>query len=75
MILTDYYCFERLASKSKTRLDCTASTMSYPEFEEKRCTKPQRATEFIVSACGWLMTFLRTLSHWLRLMRTPGMGM
>ncbi len=45
MILNDYYCFERLASKSKTRLDCTASTMSYPEFEEKRCTKPQRATE------------------------------
>lgn len=45
MILTDYYCFERLASKSKTRLVCTASTMSYPEFEEKRCTKPQRATE------------------------------
>ena len=45
MILTDYYCFERLANKSKTRLDCTASTMSYPEFEEKRCTKPQRATE------------------------------
>ena len=45
MILTDYYRFERLASKSKTRLDCTASTMSYPEFEEKRCVKPQRATE------------------------------
>ncbi len=45
MILNDYYCFERLASKSKTRLVCTASTMSYPEFEEKRCTKPQRATE------------------------------
>ena len=45
MILNDYYCFERLASKSKTRLDCTASTKSYPEFEEKRCTKPQRATE------------------------------
>lgn len=45
MILNDYYCFERLASKSKTRLDCTASTMSYPEFEEKRCTKPQRASE------------------------------
>lgn len=45
MILNDYYCFERLASLSKTRLDCTASTKSYPEFEEKRCTKPQRATE------------------------------
>lgn len=45
MILTDYYRFERLASKSRTRLDCTASTGGYPDFEEKRATKPQRATE------------------------------
>jgi len=45
VILTDYYRFERVATKAKMRLDCTASTESYPEFEEKRATKPQRATE------------------------------
>lgn len=44
-ILTDYYRFERLATKSKTRLDCVASTKSYPEFEEKRTTKANKATE------------------------------
>jgi len=34
MILTDYYKFERLAAaKSKTRLDCTASSKSYNPFE------------------------------------------
>lgn len=44
-ILTDYYCFERIATKSKTRMDCTASTESYPEFEEKRMTKANKATE------------------------------
>ena len=37
MILTDYYKFERLPDcKSKTRLDCTASTQNYNEFEEMR---------------------------------------
>lgn len=45
MILTDYYRFERIALKSKTRMDCTASTRSYPEFEEKRATMAKRATE------------------------------
>ena len=36
MIITDYYKFERLpGTKSKTRLDCTASTKSYPDFELK----------------------------------------
>ena len=44
-ILTDYYCFERIATKSKSRMDCTASTKSYPEFEEKRSTKANKATE------------------------------
>ena len=44
-ILTDYYRFERLATKSKTRLDCVASTASYPELEEKRATKANKATE------------------------------
>lgn len=45
MILTDYYRFERIALKSKTRMDCTASTGSYPEFEEKRATQVTRASE------------------------------
>lgn len=45
MILTDYYRFERLATKAKLRMDCTASTESYPEFEERRATKAQRVTE------------------------------
>lgn len=45
MILTDYYKFERLATKSKTRLDCVTSTRSYTEFEEKTVTKFQRSTD------------------------------
>lgn len=45
MILTDYYRFEKKSLKSKTRLDCSASTMSYPEFEEKRCSKSAKATD------------------------------
>lgn len=44
-VLTDYYKFERVATKAKMRLDCTASTESYPELEEKRSTKVNRATE------------------------------
>ena len=44
-ILTDYYLFERIATKSKSRMDCTASTGSYPDFEEKRATKANKATE------------------------------
>ena len=37
MILTDYYKFEKLpGTKSKHRVDCTASTRSYPEFETLR---------------------------------------
>jgi hypothetical protein len=44
-ILTDYYCFQRVATKSKTRLDCIASTAGYPEFEEKRATRTTKATE------------------------------
>jgi hypothetical protein len=45
MILTDYYRFDRLATKAKTRLDCTASTQSYPTFEENRATRTTQATE------------------------------
>lgn len=44
-ILTDYYKFERLATKAKTRLDCTRSTKSYPELEMSRATKETRATD------------------------------
>lgn len=44
-ILTDYYKFSRVATKAKLRLDCVASTESYPEFEERRATKSTKATE------------------------------
>ncbi|MBQ7691362.1 MAG: hypothetical protein IJT30_09295 [Muribaculaceae bacterium] len=44
MLLTDYYRFERVATKSKTRLDCTASTESYQPFEEKRQDKQGKPT-------------------------------
>ena len=37
MILTDYYKFEKLPNqKSKIRIDCTASTISYPPLETMR---------------------------------------
>ena len=37
MIITDYYRMEKLPDqKSKMRLDCTASTGAYPEFEQMR---------------------------------------
>ncbi len=39
MYLTDYYKFEHLSGSAKTRLDCLASTRSYPYFERERCTK------------------------------------
>lgn len=39
MILTDYYRFEKKALKSKTRLDCVASTGGYNELEEMRADK------------------------------------
>ncbi len=39
MILTDYYRFEKTALKSKTRLDCVASTGGYDELEEMRAAK------------------------------------
>jgi len=40
MILTDYYKMDKLPDqKSKLRLDCTASTNSYPEFEALRNKK------------------------------------
>ncbi len=42
MIFTDYYKFEKLAIIAKTRMDCVASSKSYPEFEEKRATKAIR---------------------------------
>lgn len=45
MTLTDYYRFERVASKAKSRMDCTASTHSYPEFEDRKATRANKATE------------------------------
>ncbi len=46
MILSDYYCFERLeGTLSKLRVDCTASTKSYEPMEDKRATKTLRHTD------------------------------
>lgn len=40
MILTDYYCFDKLPEiKSKLRLNCTASTASYNPIENLRNKK------------------------------------
>lgn len=37
MILTDYYKFNKLPNQtSGSRIDCTASTESYPQFEQLR---------------------------------------
>lgn len=44
-ILTDYYLFVKIATKSKTRMDCTNSTHSYPEFELRAATKVVKGTE------------------------------
>ena len=44
MIITDYYKFEKTALLSATRLDCVASTKSYPEFENKRKSRGNKQT-------------------------------
>ncbi|MBR6541009.1 MAG: hypothetical protein IKT74_05735 [Bacteroidales bacterium] len=44
-VFTDYYKFERLAVKSKSRLDCTSSTRTYEDLEEKRATKAIKETD------------------------------
>lgn len=44
MIITDYYKFEKTALIAKYRMDCVASTHSYPEFENKRKTKATKQT-------------------------------
>jgi len=42
MILTDYYKMAKLPEvKSKLRIDCTASTKSYPDFEALRNKKEE----------------------------------
>lgn len=58
MLLTDYYRFEKVATKAKMRLDCTASTESYPMFEQHRATKPRKASErFDATAVGDLVVY------------------
>ena len=58
MLLTDYYRFEKVATKAKMRLDCTASTESYPIFEQSRATKPRKASErFDATAVGDLIVY------------------
>lgn len=44
MIINDYYKFEKTALIAKCRMDCVASTKSYPEFEDKRKTKGTKQT-------------------------------
>ena len=45
MILTDYYKFEKIAgSISKTRIDCTASTRTYDNFEGLRARRSSKRT-------------------------------
>lgn len=43
-IINDCYTFKKVAPLAKSRLDCVASTKSYPEFEEKRRTKASKQT-------------------------------
>lgn len=58
MLLTDYYRFEKVATKAKMRLDCTASTESYPIFEQSRADKPRKASErFDATAEGDLVVY------------------
>ena len=46
MIITDYYCFRRKPGmKSKMRINCTASTMSYEPFEGMRSSKNMNKSE------------------------------
>lgn len=52
MILTDYYRFEKIARKSKMRMDCTASTGTYPEFECRRAAKSLKETERRDAICA-----------------------
>lgn len=44
MIINDYYKFEKTALIARCRMDCVASTHSYPEFENKRKTKGTKQT-------------------------------
>lgn len=58
MILTDYYRFKKIALKSKMRLDCVASTKSYPELEEKRATRTTKeSSKFDATSVGDLVVY------------------
>ncbi len=46
MILSAAYIFKKNADKSKTRLDCIASTGNYEEFEMLRAVKDIKETAF-----------------------------
>ena len=46
MILSAAYIFKKIADKSKTRLDCIASTGNYEEFEMLRACKEIKETAF-----------------------------
>lgn len=60
MYLTDYYRFEHLSGSAKTRLDCTASTGGYDEFEMRRCRKATKTTkpgDLVIYCCDVPDTF------------------
>ena len=67
MILTDYYRFERLASKAKSRMDCTFSTRSYPGFEERAITRALKAIERRDAVEAGALLFITTIyRHYLQ---------
>lgn len=43
--LTDYYLFNKVSVKAKTRMDCIASTGSYLVFEDMRSVKDSKETK------------------------------
>lgn len=43
--LQNYYRFERVSDKGKTRMDCTASTGDYEPFEQNRAARARKETE------------------------------
>lgn len=57
MIITDYYRFEKIAEKAKSRIDCTHSTGSYPAFESKRALRARAAGKFDAIKVGDLLAY------------------
>lgn len=45
MFITDYYKFQKLSDKTKSRYDCVCSTRSYPLFEQSRAVTAIKESE------------------------------